>query len=82
MKPIKMYRAFYMNNGEKVYIRNGKFYKTIGQCKNGIRTQYWSVKDKRIYIIEEYDIMWNADVCFATATRDGYHINVEYERAN
>lgn len=79
MPPIKVYRAFYMTNGEKVYIRNGKFYKTIGQCKTGIRTQDWSVKDKRVYIIEEYEIKWSADVCSATATRDGYKVRVEYE---
>ena len=82
MKPIKVYRAFYIENGKKEYIRGGKFYKSIGLCKQGIRFCDWEVKDKRIYIIEEYDITWSADVCFATAIRDGYHVNVEYERVD
>ena len=81
MEPVDMFRAFYIdNNGKKWYLRNGKFYKKIGQCKAGIRSEDWQVKDKRVWIIERWQMKWVEDVETATITRNerGYY-NAKYE---
>lgn len=86
MDDIKVYRAFYIHpkTKEKIYVRNGKFYKTIGQCKTGLRTLDWQVpiESTRQYIIEEYVIKWTADVeCAYIERKDkSWHVDVRYEK--
>lgn len=81
MEPVDRFRAFYINDkGEKEYLRKGKFYNKIGQCKAGIRCEDWCVKDKRVWVIERWQMKWVEDVETATITRNerGYH-NAKYE---
>lgn len=64
---IKRYRACYFINGEKHYIRDGKFYRTIAACKNGIHADAYSVCEgtELKYLIEEYDVKLVANPQYA-----------------
>ena len=84
MEDVKLYRAYWVKDGEKVYIRGGKFYKTIGQCKTGLRHNAWDYPiNVPIEIhIEEYDVVKHCEPQTAVLTRTSSWTNeVIYRRS-
>lgn len=83
---IKMYRACYFINGEKYYIKNGKYYNNIGACKRGIRVDACSLRpySELKYIIEEYEVKWICDPQYAVVKSgaDWYDLTVEYKEVD
>ena len=83
---IKMYRACYFINGEKHYVKNGKYYHNIGACKKGIRNDsyYLRAGAEKQYTIEEYEVKWVCDPQYAIIKRnsDEWDWTVEYKKVD
>ena len=68
---LYMYRAYYMNGDTKEYINGGKFYTTVGACKNGIHAHYYEcdINNTLDVFIEKYNVELAGNTHKATINR-------------